>query len=197
MWLGRRCGRARLWVVLLHGTAVCHVHHGARPRQSGYERLIGARRTPLRYLGAVTRSTLAPPQLLWLLHVSHLDNVEIGIVPFHARLQKARFHSFVTYDDKLVEAGLYTDVVHVQGPGDIAHYVEVFDSFDDVAVFGLEADALIRGTRAAVRREVIISGRLAVAGRPPLSLDEDCRIILSSGWVGYIYSMFVRFEGAH
>lgn len=95
----------------------------------------------------LTRVVDAPvmhKQLLWLLHVGHLENVEIGIVPFAARLKKAPFHSFTIYDDKLVEAGLYTDVVHVQAPGDVAHYITIFESFSDVAIFGSDAAELIR-----------------------------------------------------
>lgn len=64
-----------------------------------------------------------------LVSLSKMPNVRIGIIPLSAYVPDGAYHTFVTYDARLVTIELFTGQLVLRDPKDIAHYRMLFDFF--------------------------------------------------------------------
>jgi transcriptional regulator with XRE-family HTH domain len=90
------------------------------------------------------RARLCPPtvlraQLDRLLVLTGLENVELAVVPFAARLPVAAEHGFSIFDDTLVLVETIGAELAIRDRDDIVPYERVFGAFWDVALHGQEA----------------------------------------------------------
>lgn len=97
---------------------------------------------------AALRTAMAPTEIMraqleYLLEVSRLPRVHLGIVPTKAR-QYMPLCEFWIMDDELAETETYSAAIKMTQPGEIAMYARVFDHYAKVAVYGSAAQALIR-----------------------------------------------------
>lgn len=82
-------------------------------------------------------------QLDRLLAVGSLANVRLGVVPDSAPLPLAPLHPFWIFDDRLVQAEVWTAELNITEPHEIELYVRVFDTYARAAVYGAEARRVI------------------------------------------------------
>lgn len=96
-------------------------------------------------------------QIDHLVSVSRFPNVCLSVLPLTRQVSDAPFHTFVTYDDRLVVAELFSGQVVLRDPKDIDYYRELFDFFVEHSAGGEEARALLEswadGYRAQSMRE--------------------------------------------
>lgn len=97
---------------------------------------------------AALRYLVCPPatlraQLDRLVVLSGLDNVELAVLPFTARLPKSPGHSFWIHDDRLVLVETVSAELSLRDPEDIELYARLFELFWEVAARGDDAIALI------------------------------------------------------
>ncbi|GAA2738624.1 helix-turn-helix transcriptional regulator [Actinocorallia aurantiaca] len=78
-------------------------------------------------------------QLDHLVSVSRLPNVRLGVLPLSTPVPEGAYHTFVTYDRRLVTAELFTGQLIMREPKDIEHYRALFDFFAEHARWGDEA----------------------------------------------------------
>jgi transcriptional regulator with XRE-family HTH domain len=94
------------------------------------------------------RWQLCPPtvmalQLDRLVSLSRLPTVCIGVLPLERPVPDGAYHTFVTYDRRLVTVELFTGQLVLRDPKDINHYRDLFDFFAGLAVWGDEARTMI------------------------------------------------------
>jgi transcriptional regulator with XRE-family HTH domain len=70
-----------------------------------------------------------------LVSLSWLSNVRLGVVPLTARLGDGAYHTFVTYDERLVTIELFTGQLVLRDPKDVAHYRHLFAFFGKHALW--------------------------------------------------------------
>ena len=70
-----------------------------------------------------------------LVSLSWLPNVRLGVVPLTARLGDGAYHTFVTYDERLVTIELFTGQLVLRDPKDVAHYRSLFAFFGKHALW--------------------------------------------------------------
>ncbi|QTZ93537.1 DUF5753 domain-containing protein [Streptomyces auratus] len=91
-------------------------------------------------------------QLENLVTASALPSVSLGIVPLDTRERAQWPHeTFHVYDDTLVSVELISAEVKITQPSEIALYLEAFEQLRSMAVYGVEARALIRKALEALR----------------------------------------------
>ena len=64
-----------------------------------------------------------------LVSLSQLSNIRIGVLPLSVRVRDGAYHTFVTYDHRLVTVELFTGQLVLRDPKDIDHYQALFDLF--------------------------------------------------------------------
>lgn len=101
---------------------------------------------------AALRTAMAPTEIMreqleYLIEVSRLPRVHLGIVPTRAR-QYMPLCEFWIMGDELAETETYSAAIKMTQPGEIAMYARVFDHYAKVAVYGSAAQALIRNALA-------------------------------------------------
>jgi hypothetical protein len=94
----------------------------------------------LRYLVCLPATLRA--QLDRLVVLSGLDNVELAVLPFTARLPKSPGHSFWIHDDRLVLVTVSAEL-SLRDPEDIELYARLFELFWEVSARGDDAIALV------------------------------------------------------
>jgi hypothetical protein len=82
-------------------------------------------------------------QLGYLLTAGALPAVSLGIIPMTIRRTHWPEETFHIYDDRLVSVELVSAEVSVTQPGEVAEYLETFDRLRTMAVYGVDARALI------------------------------------------------------
>ncbi|MFJ9028592.1 helix-turn-helix domain-containing protein [Streptomyces sp. NPDC102274] len=96
-------------------------------------------------------------QIDHLVSVSRLPNVHLSVLPLGRRVTDAPFHTFVTYDDRLVTAELFSGQVVLRDPKDVDYYRELFDFFAEHSADEEDARAILEswadGYRAQSMRE--------------------------------------------
>jgi hypothetical protein len=70
-----------------------------------------------------------------LVSLSKLPNIRIGIIPLSACIPDGAYHTFVTYDARLVTIELFTGQLVLRDPKDIGHYRALFGFFTSHALW--------------------------------------------------------------
>jgi len=94
------------------------------------------------------RWQLCPPpvmalQLDRLISLSRLATVRVGVLPLDRPVPDGGYHTFVTYDRRLVTVELFTGQLVLRDPKDVDHYRALFDFFAERAAWSGEARSLI------------------------------------------------------
>lgn len=74
-----------------------------------------------------------------LVSLSQLPKIRIGVLPLSAQVRDGAYHTFVTYDRRLVTIVLFTGQLVLRDPKDIDHYWALFDFFSAHALWSEEA----------------------------------------------------------
>lgn len=82
-------------------------------------------------------------QLTHLLTVMSLPAVSLGVIPFTAPRTMWPVETFNVFDDQEAGVELLSAQVTVTTPSEVGLYVQAFDRFKDLAVYGAQARALI------------------------------------------------------
>ncbi|MFI1863392.1 helix-turn-helix domain-containing protein [Streptomyces jumonjinensis] len=88
-------------------------------------------------------SSVMAVQIDHLVSISRLPNVHISVLPLTERVPDAPFHTFVTYDDHLVTAELFSGRIVLRDPKDIDYYRRLFDFFVSHSAVGDDARAIL------------------------------------------------------
>jgi transcriptional regulator with XRE-family HTH domain len=96
----------------------------------------------------VLTSGIAPPEVMLgqldrLMTISSLPRIRIGIIPRGARYPYPPTSAFWIYDEREVQTETFSAQISITRPQEIALYAKVFGVYDDIAVYGAEAKALI------------------------------------------------------
>jgi len=87
-------------------------------------------------------------QLGQVLAVAGRPNVRLGVVPLDVVVPRVPLYGFTVVDDRAVWVETFTSELTLTHPGDVVAYAECFAAFEEAAVFGQQARALVE--RAAV-----------------------------------------------
>lgn len=79
-----------------------------------------------------------------LVSLSQQSNIHIGILPPSAQVRDGAYHTFVTYDRRLVTIELFTGQLVLRDPKDIDHYWALFDFFGSHALWADEARNVLK-----------------------------------------------------
>jgi transcriptional regulator with XRE-family HTH domain len=90
-------------------------------------------------------------QLDHLVSLSRLPNISISVLPLSAQIGDGPYHTFVTYDERLVTIELFTGQLVLRDPKDIDHYRALFDFFSVYALSGDAARDYITGVANTFR----------------------------------------------
>ncbi|MFJ6786619.1 DUF5753 domain-containing protein [Streptomyces angustmyceticus] len=83
-------------------------------------------------------------QLDYLLTGEALSSVSLGVIPMARERTHLPQETFHVYDDDLVSVELVSAEMKISQPSEIALYLRVFEQLRSMAVYGVEARALIR-----------------------------------------------------
>jgi transcriptional regulator with XRE-family HTH domain len=86
-----------------------------------------------------------------LVSLSWLPNIRLGILPLEAHVGDGPYHTFVTYDERLVTIELFTGQLVLRDPKDAAHYRALFDFFGEHALWDDAARSFLAGVAASFR----------------------------------------------
>jgi hypothetical protein len=78
-----------------------------------------------------------------LVSLSQLPNIRIGVLPLSVRVRDGAYHTFVTYDRRLVTVELFTGQLVLRDPKDIDHYQALFDFFGVHSLWADEARSVL------------------------------------------------------
>lgn len=97
---------------------------------------------------AVLRYRLCPPdvmagQLGHLISMTTLPTIRVGIIPFTTPLPAAPIHGFYLYDNTLALVELFTAVLNITQPDELAAYTRVFTHLSNAATYGPTARSLL------------------------------------------------------
>lgn len=84
-------------------------------------------------------------QLDRLISLSRLTTVAIGVLPLDRLVPEGAYHTFVTYDLRLVTVELFTGQLVLRDPKDVDRYRLLFDFFAKRAKWEDESRARIAG----------------------------------------------------
>ncbi|MFD9562611.1 helix-turn-helix domain-containing protein [Streptomyces sp. NPDC059994] len=79
-----------------------------------------------------------------------LDTIELGIIPFGARLRRSPSHGFWIYDQRLVIVETINTEMWLDDQGSIALYARAWDWVSEAAVYGPRARRLIGRAKASM-----------------------------------------------
>lgn len=88
-------------------------------------------------------SSIMAVQIDRLASLSRLPNIRIGVLPLSAQVRDGAYHTFVTYDRRLVTIELFTGQLVLRDPKDIDHYRALFDFFSAHALWADEARSVL------------------------------------------------------
>ncbi len=74
-------------------------------------------------------------QLDRLVSLSQLSNIRIGVLPVSVQVSEGAYHTFVSYDRRLVTIELFTGQLVLRDPKDVDHYRALFDFFSRHALW--------------------------------------------------------------
>ena len=70
-----------------------------------------------------------------LVSLSRLPNIRIGVLPLSSQVCKGAYHTFVSYDRRLVTIELFTGQLVLRDPKDVDHYRALYDFFSRHALW--------------------------------------------------------------
>ena len=96
------------------------------------------------------RWQLCPPavmalQLDRLVSLSQLPTVDIRVLPLDRPVPDGAYHTFVTYDRRLVTVELFSGQLVLRDPKDVEHYRALFDFFAGLALWADDARKMLHG----------------------------------------------------
>lgn len=99
---------------------------------------------------------LCPPPVMALqvdrlVALSRLPSVRIGILPLGRDVEVGPMNTFTVYDETLATVETFTGQIALRDPNDVAYYLVLFSYFEERALWGDEARAVL----------VAISGQFA------------------------------------
>lgn len=86
-------------------------------------------------------------QLDRLVSLSRLPYVTVGVVPLAGRMPDFPMTCFSVHDDRLVIVETFHSEITTRDPRDVQTYVDTFQRFADVALYGDDMRALVEGIR--------------------------------------------------
>ncbi|MGH3670989.1 MAG: helix-turn-helix domain-containing protein [Pseudonocardiaceae bacterium] len=86
-----------------------------------------------------------------LVSLSQQSNIRIGVLPISERVPEGAYHTFVTYDRRLVTIELFTGQLVLRDPKDIDHYWALFDFFGARTLWTDDARSVLRELANAFR----------------------------------------------
>ena len=98
---------------------------------------------------SAVRWQLGPPavmalQLDRLVSLLQLPTVAIGVLPLDRQVPNGAYHTFVTYDRRLVTVELFTGQLMLRDPKDVEHYRALFDFFAEAALWTDDAKKMLQ-----------------------------------------------------
>lgn len=75
-------------------------------------------------------------------------NVRLAVLPFAAPWPVMALNTFVVYDDRFVTCELFSGVVTLHDPQDVAYHLGLFERFLERALTGADAEAFLRSAAA-------------------------------------------------
>ena len=79
-----------------------------------------------------------------LVSLSQQSNIRIGVLSLSVQVCDGAYHTFVSYDRRLVTIELFTGQLVLRDPKDIDHYWTLFDFFGAHALWGGEARSVLK-----------------------------------------------------
>ncbi|SDT68091.1 Helix-turn-helix domain-containing protein [Streptomyces sp. TLI_053] len=103
------------------------------------------------------RWALLPPlamgvQIDRLVSLSRLPGVRLGVLPIGRFLPRGPMNTFTIYDNRLVTVETFTGRIVFRDPKDVGRHREIFDLFEEAAVFGSAARGVLADWAEASRR---------------------------------------------
>ena len=89
-------------------------------------------------------SSIMAVQIDRLVSLSQQSNIRIGVLPLSERVTEGAYHTFVTYDRRLVTIELFTGQLVLRDPRDIDHYWALFDFFGAHALWAGDARSVLK-----------------------------------------------------
>jgi hypothetical protein len=81
-----------------------------------------------------------------LVSLSWLPNIRLGVLRLSSPVDDGAYHTFVTYDERLVTIELFTGQLVLRDPKDVAHYRELFNFFGAHALWEEQARTFLART---------------------------------------------------
>lgn len=78
-----------------------------------------------------------------LASLSELPNIRLGIIPLAKHVPDGPLNTFTVYDERIATAETFGGVIMMRDPRDVTYHLELFSFFEQYAVFGDEARALL------------------------------------------------------
>ncbi len=86
-----------------------------------------------------------------LVSLSQQSNIRIGVLPLSVQVHHGAFHTFVTYDRRLVTIELFTGRLVLRDPKDIEYYRSLFNFFGAHALWADDARGVLKALADAFR----------------------------------------------
>lgn len=86
-----------------------------------------------------------------LISVSWLPNIRLGVLPLETQVGDGAYHTFVSYDERLVTIELFTGRLILRDPKDAAHYRALFEFFGKHALWGDAVRSFLSGIAMSFR----------------------------------------------
>jgi len=91
----------------------------------------------------VCEPSIMAVQIDRLVSLSQLPNIRIGVLLLSVQVDNGAYHTFVTYDRRLVTIELFTGQLVLRDPKDIDHYRALFDLFGAHALWADDARSVL------------------------------------------------------
>jgi hypothetical protein len=89
-------------------------------------------------------SSIMAVQMDRLVSLSQQSNIRLGVLPLSKRVRNGAYHTFVTYDRRLVTIELFSGRLVLRDPKDIDYYWSLFDFFGAHALWADQAREILR-----------------------------------------------------
>ncbi|MFG2003483.1 helix-turn-helix domain-containing protein [Spirillospora sp. NPDC048911] len=92
---------------------------------------------------AILPPTLMALQIDRLASLSHLPNVQIGVIPLGVHSPRGPMNTFTVYDNRLATAETFNGAIIMRDPKDVAYHRQLFSLFGGLASFNDDARILL------------------------------------------------------
>ncbi|GAA2600103.1 helix-turn-helix transcriptional regulator [Actinomadura fulvescens] len=102
------------------------------------------------------RWAILPPALMALqidrlVSLSHLPNIQVGVIPLGVHSPRGPMNTFTVYDNRLATAETFNGAIVMRDPRDVTFYRELFSQFASLALFEDDARAQLTQWAALFR----------------------------------------------